>query len=49
MPSNLTKKKFKQKRRSCPLCKPHKTHHEDKRGLAERKADDALRQALKDR
>lgn len=48
MPSNLTKRKYKQKRRSCPLCKPHKTHHDDQRGLAERRADVALQQALTD-
>lgn len=38
--NNLTKKKFKKKIRSCPLCKPHKMHWEDNRKISDKKADE---------
>lgn len=37
------RKRLKNKRRSCGLCKPHKRGWEDRRGLQERRRDESDR------
>ena len=39
MPNNLSKKNYKSKKCSCPMCKPHKMHWADSRTPQQRKAD----------
>ena len=34
------RKRLKKKKRSCPLCKPHKAGWEDRRTMQERKQDE---------
>ena len=48
MPDNRTKKKFKQKTRSCPMCKPHKMHWDDKRTRQDVKKDIDTKQQVED-
>lgn len=39
MPNSITKANYRKKRRSCPMCKPHKMHGADSRKLSDKKAD----------
>lgn len=44
-------KKLKRKRRSCPLCKPHKTGWDDRRSMQEKREDgktDSLKEEIED-
>lgn len=38
------RKRYRNKKRSCEMCKPHKRGREDARTLQEKKADEALSQ-----
>jgi hypothetical protein len=48
MPDNLVKRRFKKKRRSCALCKPHKMNGADRRKVSDKRADESLRHQLVD-
>ena len=47
MKTNLTKKNFRSKRRSCPLCKPNKTHGDDSRTMQTVRASIGHEQQIK--
>jgi hypothetical protein len=44
--TNLTKKIFRSKRRSCAMCKPHKMHWDDSRTMQTVRASIGHKQAL---